>query len=518
MKKFRLIILFIAAFFISLGVVKANCVTSQREFNDTYKAKPAGLQLVAETKQMTDFADLLTDNASGKNTVTIQVYYEQVEKVLYFYKKVIGKEDYTLLACMGKLKDRDEVHTRTYCKITDTTADTCEQFSAAPVKDELTCSVDPIADQPGKVTQQEANAIYDEVINHKGDSDKLKELTKNMGLVYYYNEDFNTKYEGLAYSNNPSQVLDENNKVKCPDVISIPEGGGYDYKDTNFKDLPYSVIKSNYTAKVRKTAKTLEPKIKEKYDKNPCDMVGVLKAFRVTRRVINIIKILVPLVLIILGSIELTKVVMSGDQNQINKSVKTLIGKVIIGILIFFIPTIVNLFVNLVPKKSQSSFYNCSACFFGDDDFSSRTCDQKIDGIQSLEKDAKEFYQNWKQVETTCARDYKSYVTKSCSHVPYASQQACMDNISISSYTVDCVCKNAEVTGYTKEAAEEKCEELYPKSKRDEGFQKVIDNYNRCMKNASSEDSNVIVTICRDDLKDYYANDSVIESLEKLAN
>ena len=93
-----------------------------------------------------------------------------------------------------------------------------------------------------------------------------------------------------------------------------------------------------------------------------------------------------------------------------------------------------------------------------------------------------------------------------------------MDNISISSYTVDCVCKNAEVTGYTKEAAEEKCEELYPKSKRDEGFQKVIDNYNRCMKNASSEDSNVIVTICRDDLKDYYANDSVIEILEKLAN
>ncbi len=58
--------------------------------------------------------------------------------------------------------------------------------------------------------------------------------------------------------------------------------------------------------------------------------------------VVVIIKIVIPLMLIILGMVDLGKAVVSSDEKAINTAVGTLIRRFVIAIIIFFIPTIVN--------------------------------------------------------------------------------------------------------------------------------------------------------------------------------
>lgn len=65
---------------------------------------------------------------------------------------------------------------------------------------------------------------------------------------------------------------------------------------------------------------------------------------------LNIVKIAIPIILIAFGIIEFTKAVFAGDEEQMKKSQKSFIERLGISILIFFVPTIVNLLLQLANK------------------------------------------------------------------------------------------------------------------------------------------------------------------------
>ena len=58
--------------------------------------------------------------------------------------------------------------------------------------------------------------------------------------------------------------------------------------------------------------------------------------------IIVIIKIVIPLILIVLGMIDLGKAVISSDEKAINKAVTTLIKRFIAAVVVFFVPSIVS--------------------------------------------------------------------------------------------------------------------------------------------------------------------------------
>lgn len=58
--------------------------------------------------------------------------------------------------------------------------------------------------------------------------------------------------------------------------------------------------------------------------------------------VVTVIKIIIPLMLIILGMVDLGKAVVSSDEKAISKSVGSLIKRFIAAIIVFFVPTIVS--------------------------------------------------------------------------------------------------------------------------------------------------------------------------------
>lgn len=65
--------------------------------------------------------------------------------------------------------------------------------------------------------------------------------------------------------------------------------------------------------------------------------------------ILMVFKIVIPLLLIIFGMVDLGKAVVGSKDEEIKKATGALVKRAIAGIVIFFIPTIVNIIINLVP-------------------------------------------------------------------------------------------------------------------------------------------------------------------------
>ena len=84
---------------------------------------------------------------------------------------------------------------------------------------------------------------------------------------------------------------------------------------------------------------------------NICDSPDILKVMRIVDIVITIIKIITPIILIVSGMINYLTAVKDNDSDALNKANKMLVKKIIASILIFLIPT----FVNLIAKMTEGS-------------------------------------------------------------------------------------------------------------------------------------------------------------------
>ncbi len=90
---------------------------------------------------------------------------------------------------------------------------------------------------------------------------------------------------------------------------------------------------------------------------NICDNGDVLSIIRIIKIVINIIRIVVPIILIISISLTLVSVVKDKESDALNKSFKGIISKSIAAILVFLIPTFVNILANI--SDSDQSYLSC---------------------------------------------------------------------------------------------------------------------------------------------------------------
>jgi Predicted solute binding protein len=73
---------------------------------------------------------------------------------------------------------------------------------------------------------------------------------------------------------------------------------------------------------------------------------------------VSVIKIAVPVLLIVFGSIDLAKGVVASKEDEIKKGQQTFFKRLIAGLIVFFVVTFVQIAVNLVGEKN-----NCINCF-----------------------------------------------------------------------------------------------------------------------------------------------------------
>lgn len=82
--------------------------------------------------------------------------------------------------------------------------------------------------------------------------------------------------------------------------------------------------------------------------------------------VLWVFKIAVPIIIIVFGMIDLGKAVVASKDDEIKKSIKSLVMRAIAGVVIFFIPTLVGLIFRLVDgfadAEVQGEYQVCSEC------------------------------------------------------------------------------------------------------------------------------------------------------------
>lgn len=83
-----------------------------------------------------------------------------------------------------------------------------------------------------------------------------------------------------------------------------------------------------------------------------CNVPEVLKIIRIVKLVITLIKVIVPIILIITGMIDYTKA--TGDGESLSKTNQLFVKKIIAAVIIFFIPTFVNIIFNIVDPNNKT--------------------------------------------------------------------------------------------------------------------------------------------------------------------
>lgn len=97
-----------------------------------------------------------------------------------------------------------------------------------------------------------------------------------------------------------------------------------------------------------------------------CDNEYLQPYITIVSTIINGIKIAVPIILIILGMIDMVKAVASQKEDEIKKGQKNLINRCITGAIVFFVVAIVQLIMNIIATSSDdSSVMNCVCKFVG---------------------------------------------------------------------------------------------------------------------------------------------------------
>lgn len=76
--------------------------------------------------------------------------------------------------------------------------------------------------------------------------------------------------------------------------------------------------------------------------------------------VLSYVRVLVPILIILLGTLDLSKAVIAGKEDNIKKAQTDFIKRVIIGVAIFFVPLLVNLVMDLADIVWDGNYIHCN--------------------------------------------------------------------------------------------------------------------------------------------------------------
>ena len=101
-------------------------------------------------------------------------------------------------------------------------------------------------------------------------------------------------------------------------------------------------------------------------DVNVCGNTTMKDVIALVKLVMKVICILVPIVMIVLGSFDLFKAVTAGKEEDIKKKQKALITRIIAGVLVFLVPTIVSLLTGLMGTEEWKDCWNTTGVSVSD--------------------------------------------------------------------------------------------------------------------------------------------------------
>lgn len=97
---------------------------------------------------------------------------------------------------------------------------------------------------------------------------------------------------------------------------------------------------------------------------NICSDSNALKALRFVGYMVTIARYFVPLLIIAFGTLDLYKSVMSGTADSFSKQAKNLGFRIIIGIFIMFVPTLLSVILSFTDSfgSIEGEYHQCEVC------------------------------------------------------------------------------------------------------------------------------------------------------------
>ncbi len=89
----------------------------------------------------------------------------------------------------------------------------------------------------------------------------------------------------------------------------------------------------------------------------------------ITKNVILILQLLVPIILVVIGLVDLVKGISAQKEDEIKKGQQVFVKRLIAAVIVFFVIAIVKFVISAVAGGSSSSIMSCANCFIkGADD------------------------------------------------------------------------------------------------------------------------------------------------------
>lgn len=105
---------------------------------------------------------------------------------------------------------------------------------------------------------------------------------------------------------------------------------------------------------------------------NFCGEPTVARTLKFVGLLLFIAKILVPAIIIIMGFVNLFKIITSGKEDDAKKYAKTIVRNIVIGVVIFLAPTIIQMVFDaaddIISPDERSDFANCVNCILDPND------------------------------------------------------------------------------------------------------------------------------------------------------
>ncbi len=87
---------------------------------------------------------------------------------------------------------------------------------------------------------------------------------------------------------------------------------------------------------------------------NECSDKNLMNVLALIKQVVKYLQILIPIALILMGTIDMGRAVIAGDEKKIKEAQKPFVKRLIAAVIVFLIPFIVSLVINLVASNGNT--------------------------------------------------------------------------------------------------------------------------------------------------------------------
>lgn len=86
----------------------------------------------------------------------------------------------------------------------------------------------------------------------------------------------------------------------------------------------------------------------------------------IVRTIVNLIKIATPIILIVMGMIDMVRSVAASDEKKMAEAKGKFIKRLLAGAIVFFVVTILQFLIGIVASEDKDDLFNCIECMVSD--------------------------------------------------------------------------------------------------------------------------------------------------------